>query len=89
MYHLLRLKISPLSITEQIHQLLSSQKKMNTLLKNNSIILIWIPSHIGIHGNERVYKAEVGALLTDNTKIQYKIQYKNSIQKFKYKNSKY
>ena len=26
---------------------------MNTLSKNNSIILTWIPSHIGIQGNER------------------------------------
>ena len=29
---------------------------MNTLFKSNSI-LTWIPSHIGIHGNERVEKA--------------------------------
>ena len=26
--------------------------KMNTLSENNSIILTWIPSHIGIKGNE-------------------------------------
>ena len=31
--------------------------KMNTLSKNNSIILTWIPSYIGIKGNERVDKA--------------------------------
>ena len=31
--------------------------KMKTLSKNNSIFLIWIPSHIGIQGNERVDKA--------------------------------
>ena len=31
--------------------------KMNTLSKNNSIILTWILSHIGIHRNEREDKA--------------------------------
>ena len=31
--------------------------KMNTLPKNNSIILTWIPSHIGIHRKERADKA--------------------------------
>ena len=31
--------------------------KMNTLPKNNSIILTWIPSHIGIQGNERIDRA--------------------------------
>ena len=28
--------------------------KMNVLSENDSIILTWIPSHIDIHGNERV-----------------------------------
>ena len=31
--------------------------KMNTLSKNNSIILTWIPSHIRIQGSERADKA--------------------------------
>ena len=31
--------------------------KMNTLSKNNSIIVTWLPSNIGIHENERVDKA--------------------------------
>ena len=31
--------------------------KMNTLSKNNSIILTWILCNIGIQGNERVDKA--------------------------------
>ena len=47
--------------------------KMNTLSKNNSIILTWIPSHIGIQGNERVDRAEKKPLQTciSNTKIPY------------------
>ena len=46
---------------------------MNTLSKNDSIILTWIPSHIGIYGNERIEKATKKALLADlpNTKIPY------------------
>ena len=47
--------------------------KMNTLSKNNSIILIWIPSHIGIQRNERANRTEKKALQThiSNTKISY------------------
>ena len=42
------------SLTPLITRLLD---KMNTLSKNNSIILTWIPSHIGIQGNERADRA--------------------------------
>ena len=46
---------------------------MNTLSKNNSIILTWIPSHIGIQGSERADRAAKKALQTriSNTKIPY------------------
>ena len=46
---------------------------MKTLSKNNSIILTWIHSHIGIQGNERAYKAAKKAPQThiSNTKIPY------------------
>ena len=46
--------------------------KMNTLSKNNSIILTWIPSHIGIQGNERADRCKKS--IPDTY-----IQYKNSI----------
>ena len=49
------------------------QDKMNTLSKNNSIILTWIPSYIDIQGNERADRA-----LKKNTPDSY-IQCKNSI----------
>ena len=46
---------------------------MNTLSKNNSIILTWILDPIGIQGNERADKAAKRALQThiSNTKIPY------------------
>ena len=45
---------------------------MNTLSKNNSIILTWILSYIDIHGNERADKAgkKKAALLADISNIK-------------------
>ena len=53
--------------------LITRLDKMNTLSKNNSIILTWIPSHIGIQGNERADGAAKKALQTciSNIKIPY------------------
>ena len=53
--------------------LITRLDKMNTLSKNNSIILTWIPSHIGIQGNERADRAAKKALQTfiSNIKIPY------------------
>ena len=47
--------------------------KMNTLSKNNSIILTWIPSHIGIQRNERADR------VAKKSYPDMYIQYKNSI----------
>ena len=57
--------------------------KMNTLSKNNSIILTIVPSHFGIHRNEKADKAAKKALLADisNTKIPYS-DLKTIIKKF-------
>ena len=55
--------------------------KMNTLSKNNSIILTWIPSHFGIHGNKRADKA--AKKITPGTYIQIPcINLKPLINKF-------
>ena len=57
--------------------------KMNSLSKNNSIILTWLPSHIGIQGNERSEQSCKKALQThiSNTKIPY-TDFKPLINKF-------
>ena len=56
---------------------------MDTLSKNNSIVLTWVPSHIGIQRNERTDKAAKKGLQThiSNIKIPY-IDLKPLINKF-------
>ena len=60
--------------------------KMNTLSKNNNIILTWIPSHIGIQGKWKGKKSCKKALQThiSNTKIPY-TDLKPLIKKFIHK----
>ena len=62
---------------------LSLLNKMNSLSKNNSIILTWIPSHIIIHRNERADRTVTKTVLIDifNTKIHF-TDLKPTINKF-------
>ena len=44
---------------------------MNTLSKNNSIILTWIPNHIGIWGNEKAKLQKKHSRHRSKTKIPF------------------
>ena len=64
----------------QIQKLL---EKCHELLANKEIVLCWIPSHIGIEGNERVDQQAKASLSLELTffKIQFS-NYKPSINKY-------